>query len=351
MSKLVLIQALRGLAALAIALLHARHEAGLLAGGPAPASVVPWAAGVDVFFVISGFIMVHASGRLFEAPGARPVFLARRVARIVPLYWAVTSLYLLIALAAPALLNSEWLKPWPVLASFLFIPFARPDGLVQPLYSLGWTLNYEMAFYVLFALVLPWARRSAVLVLIGLLVALAILGRAASLPQPLAFWTSPIILEFAFGLAIGLLRAEGVVLGGPARAGLALAALAGFALAPVGTDAMRALVWGGPAALLVAAAALGPDRALPRNAATRLAIAIGDASYALYLVHPFVIRGLREATGRLGIEGGGAAFILVALLAAILAALAVHRLFERPATEALRRWLEPDGRLSPAPRA
>src|SRR5918994_6175272 len=85
--RLILVQALRGLAALSIAMLHALHEAELLAGAAglafaAPARV-PWAAGVDLFFVISGLIMVHASAGLFGRAGARRVFLARRIARIV----------------------------------------------------------------------------------------------------------------------------------------------------------------------------------------------------------------------------------------------------------------------------
>ena len=76
-----------------------------------PLEALPWAAGVDAFFVVSGFIMVHASRKLFGMPGGRAVFLARRIARIVPLYWAVTTVYLALGLIAPGLLNSEILRP------------------------------------------------------------------------------------------------------------------------------------------------------------------------------------------------------------------------------------------------
>ena len=159
---LILVQVLRGLAALAIAALHAQADARALAEarglGFTPLLHLPWAAGVDVFFVISGLIMVHASRGLFAREGARGTFLKRRLARIVPLYWAVTLLYLAVALTTPALLNSALLDPAPILASFLFIPFTRPDGAVQPLYSLGWTLNFEMLFYVLFAATIGWPK-------------------------------------------------------------------------------------------------------------------------------------------------------------------------------------------------
>ena len=75
-------------------MLHAQHDAATLAeragGAFAPIAAFPWEAGVDVFFVISGFIMVYASAPLFTAPGGGRTFLARRIARIVPIYWAVT---------------------------------------------------------------------------------------------------------------------------------------------------------------------------------------------------------------------------------------------------------------------
>src|SRR3954453_23077189 len=176
-------------------MLPAQHDAAPLAerAGHAftPVTAFPWAAGVDVFFVISGFIMVHASARLFGAPDGGRIFLARRVARIVPIYWAVTTLYLAIALAGPEFLNREFLD-WPyVVASYLFVPVTRPDGLVQPLYGLGWTLNYELFFYASFAVALAVgpSRRHAVLGLGAVFAGLVLTGRAlAPLPQPLGFW-------------------------------------------------------------------------------------------------------------------------------------------------------------------
>jgi exopolysaccharide production protein ExoZ len=349
LSKLLLVQVLRALAALSIAMLHAQHDAGMLAERAGvsftPLDRFPWAAGVDVFFVISGFIMVHASRGLFGTPEARGVFLVRRVARIVPLYWTVTTLYLAIALGAPAVLNSVLGEPWQVIASYFFIPYTRPDGAAQPLYSLGWTLNYEMFFYGLFALAIVLPRRLAVAALTAGLLALVLLGRLAPLPQPFAFWTDSIILEFAFGLGLGLLRAAGVTLRGPVRGALAVIAIVLLALDLRDGGSWgalpRALAWGGPAALLVAAAALGHDRAAG-GLATRLGVAVGDASYALYLLHPFAIRGGRELAARTGLTSvvGPWGFVILALVAATLAALLVHRLFERPATEGARRRLE-----------
>jgi len=345
MSKLLYIQILRAGAALSIAVLHAQHDTEALAarlGRPFERiDQFPWAAGVDVFFVISGFIMVYASRAMFASSGAQRTFLTRRMARIVPLYWTVTTLYLAVALASPALLNSEIIAPWPVIASYLFLPFERPDGLVQPVYSLGWTLNFEMYFYVLFALALVWPLRKAVPVLTAVLGALVVLGQAFRLPEPLAFWTSPLILEFAFGIWLGLLKAEGFVLPRPVRAALAAGAL-GLLLVSGSTGLPRVLAYGLPAALLVAAAALGVEREKAMAWPARIGVALGDASYALYLVHPFVIRAGRELALRTGLGAaiGPWGYLVLVVLGALLASVLVFRLFERPATELARRWLD-----------
>lgn len=335
------------MAALAVAMLHAQHDAGALAarlGSAFTPPAFPWAAGVDIFFVISGFVMVHASRGLFGGEGASRLFLARRIARIVPIYWAVTTLYLALAFAAPALLNSEVLDPLFVLASYLFFPMNRPDGTPQPLYSLGWTLNYEMAFYALFALAVPFARRTAVVGLIGVLCAVAALGHVFSPPMPFSFWANPIILEFAFGLALGLARAEGVRLGGIARLALLAGGVALLAADFSRNEAMltlpRFLAHGVPAALIVAAAALG-EGTRGSGRLMRWGEALGDSSYALYLVHPFAIRAGREIVWRSGLAPliGPWGYVVLCLAVATLAALAVHALFERPATRAARRLL------------
>ena len=374
--KLVLVQVLRAVAAAMVVVHHARHEAGLLAArgtGPAldPATLLPWWAGVDLFFVISGFVIVAASGPLFRAPGGRARFLAHRVARVVPLYWLTTALYLALALMRPDLLGEAGAlgrDPGYVAASFAFWPVARPDASVQPLYGLGWTLNYEMFFYALFVLGLGFGRRGAVAWLcaaLALLVALRL-----SLPGiglPLAFWADPIVLEFALGATLALARGEGLRLGPGTRLALAVLGVLGLALAAHvlagGAEAAgfaRPLLAGVPAALLVAAAGLGPARdtgaptALP-TALRGLAI-LGDASYALYLVHPFALRLVHEGLIRLGWAAALHPWGSVALMlaAGVAAALALHRLVEAPLSLAVRRVLDPgtrqkNVRVAPAP--
>jgi len=225
---------------------------------------------------------------------------------------------------------------------------ARPDGAVLPLYGLGWTLNYEMAFYALFALGLGFSRRGAVAWLAGALVLLVLAGRLMPAPPaPLAFWSDPIVLEFALGAGLALLRAEGLRLGSPVRIALAAAGLFGLATAPA-EPALRLFAWGLPAAFLVAAAVLGRDRpeavrggmaAWVLGAAERL----GDASYALYLIHPFVLRAVREGLLRTGLAPllGPWPSLVVMVALTLPAALLVHRLVERPLTRLVRRGLDP----------
>ncbi|GGC88188.1 acyltransferase family protein [Chelatococcus reniformis] len=341
------LQVLRALAALAVAIHHVQHEAAQLVaqdGRSFSAShVLPWLAGVDVFFVISGFIMVLSSARLFARPGASRVFLSRRLIRIVPIYWAATGLFLVVMLLTPQALNSPRPEVWQVVASLLFIPYARPDGLVQPVYSLGWTLNYEMLFYVLFGAAIGLPRHLAVAAVTALLALAVALGLALGpLPEPLAYWTQPIVLEFVLGMGLGLLYARGVRLPLAVRAGLAVAALLALHADLPQTGAFGAfgnvIGYGVPGALLVVAAAFGHAPGKPPRFETALAT-LGDASYALYLVHPFAIRFASQAlvAAHLAPNVPAAAFIAVGLVVAVAAALAVHRWFEQPVLRLLRR--------------
>lgn len=360
------VQTLRAVAALLVVIYHAQSEAAALAQRTgrafAPSELLPWACGVDVFFVISGFIIVHAAGPHAAGPQGRRRFLAHRIARVVPLYWLVTALYLAVGLAAPSALNGTGGPPdlGSVVASFLFWPAARPDGSLQPLYGLGWTLNCEMAFYALFAIGLGWGRRAGVAWLVATLGGIVLAG-AWFRPSaaPLVFWSNPVMLEFGLGALIALVRGEDLSFGRPARAFLALAGSGLLVLVaregafPEGF--LRPLALGIPAAFLVAAASLGPSRSdaePPTPPFTAALVALGDASYALYLVHPFVLRAVREGLVRTGLapllDPWAALTLMLAL--SVAAAVLVYRCVERPMTRLARGLLDPPRDPHPVPK-
>lgn len=341
------VQVLRGLAALAVAWLHIAQAAGNFAGQPGQTPytwmrVLPWEAGVDVFFVISGFVMVYASARSFGAWKSVPGFLARRVARVGPLYWIMTAALLAAALAWPGALSEPLGDGWHyIAASFLFIPWQRPDGFVQPVFRLGWTLEYEMLFYLIFAVFLPLARGRAVTAIVLTILAFAAAGRLLHPTSiQLAFWSDPIVVEFVYGCLLGNLAVNGFRLSRVTRVVLAVAGI--LALSLIGRDdtPTRCFSYGLPSACFVAAAAFGPA-SIGSSPLARSALLLGDASYALYLVHPFPMRALREAFARIDLVGpfGIVAYVLASLIAACAGAVLLHLWLERPTTRASRRLL------------
>lgn len=344
-----LVQALRAAAALVVAVHHVTYDAvSFGAGGGRLAAAIghtmPWQAGVDVFFVISGFVMLHASEPLFGrgTAGIR-IFGARRIARIVPLYWTATTLFLVAAATDPHAVHAMLGGAGYILASYAFVPIARPDGLYQPAFGLGWTLNYEMFFYLWFAVCLWLPSRRAVFALTAIPIGLvALVGLGGVADGPLAFWGSPIILEFMLGVWIRALLPRVGPLPGRLRFGMVVLAIAAFRADGTTIGLPEVLAWGFPAALLALAAVTGPEQPLSRWTAGW--VKLGDASYALYLLHPFVLRVLSLCWRRAGWNSSGATLVYIGVCLGLtcLVALAAHVVLEVPATRAVRRWLEPD---------
>jgi peptidoglycan/LPS O-acetylase OafA/YrhL len=340
------IQILRAAAALSVAMLHVLGAAGALVGTPGQApwpelADAPWEAGVDVFFVISGFVMVHSSRPLFGRAGAPATFVARRVARVVPLYWIVTTAFVLLAVVWPHAFTDPLGGPATVFASYLFLPWQREDGSMLPVFRLGWTLNYEMLFYCVFALFVALPRRRAVAGVAATIGLLVLMHGALLSGQPaLAFWTDPIMLEFLIGMFLATALQEGITLQPPRRWLLALAGLLMLAANGTHWGLHRVVAFGLPAGCLVGAAMFVPP-GRPASFLLRGLARLGAASYALYLVHLFAVRTVREVWAGHQFDGVPylPSFVLASLAAAILAALAVHRLIELPATQAVRRVL------------
>jgi peptidoglycan/LPS O-acetylase OafA/YrhL len=335
----VSIQVLRGVAALMVAFSHCYGWIG--AGGDLPGfpNFVGGTFGVDLFFVISGFVMVHAAGPLFGQADAPRRFFAQRLARIVPLYTAST-------LAAVALMTPAW--PLRILASLTFWP-EPPTGL--PILEVGWTLNVEMMFYAAFSVALFSKNRAATVAITSAFLLLTI-----AIPSPLPWFTSlgnPLVMELIYGMGIASLYRAGIRLNAVAVALLIVVAVVAYAVLtpaivlwsiqfPPGHHWLvpQQFSWGVPAAAIIAVATLVPWR-LPRHGwLGSLAVLrfLGDISYALYLLHTMVFAILSGVLVRIGFSAADQAwwFVAIMLPAAIAISGLVHILFERPIT----RWLQ-----------
>jgi peptidoglycan/LPS O-acetylase OafA/YrhL len=338
-------------AALSVAFVHVANDAVTAGRDPtgaigAMSRFMPWAAGVDIFFVISGFIIVHASASLFGRPGGAARFLRRRLTRIVPLYWILTTLFLATLVLRRSAVHGDIGSTGYILSSYLFLPAARPDGLVEPALGLGWTLNYEMFFYLVLTPFLLLSRNRAVF---GSGAALCLLVAARQMfgfpGVPLNVWSDPIVLEFVLGMGLALAAAAGFSL--PVWLRLALVGVAAVALHVAASDTVdpRVITFGLPGALLVAAAISGQSNE-PLGRSLRWGIRLGDASYAMYLFHPFIMRGFTILAAHITshTEPGGIIYIITSLIVAELCALAINAGLERKLTAMLRGR----GKLAPA---
>lgn len=286
------VQALRGLAAGLVVIDHALTFA-VGHGLPAePTTRIAWALGdlgVAVFFVISGFIMVVATPESVGLADAS-AFLRRRAIRVIPLYWICTA-------AAIALIGlGVWRSASPasvetIVKSALFIPYQDATGWPRPILGPGWTLNYEAFFYLLFAVSLLAPRRVGLFALIGLLCALSVAGVLLAPTDPvLRFYTAPWLLLFAAGVGLGAVHLR------------------------------RPIRW-------------------LRSSAPSFVLAVGDASYSLYLTHFFVLLVVAKLWTVAG-SPMAPAFVVFAVASTIPPALLCHRILERPLLAWLRALTE-----------
>nr|WP_295891419.1 acyltransferase [uncultured Devosia sp.] len=331
--KFVSIQYLRGLAAMLVLASHALLYP--LTGPHLAYSRLGWL-GVILFFVISGFIMVVVTGDGRFSPTD---FLRRRFIRIVPMYWGATLLAAALALVAPQLFKTTVYDTGQLILSLLFVPFFNPvSGSIHPLYKLGWTLNYEVFFYVCFAVLAFVGAKARVVGLTVAFTVLAVLGVLFQ-PQPAIpqFYTSFMPLAFCAGAWLGLGTLRGQVGGLPQIAiwvalALAAAGLAeGFIVDRAGLleDGLAFVGFVAFASVLVLLA-VRLERSLPRVA---LLEQIGDASYSIYLVHIYEVAVLAGfAFMLLNPADAWADYAVAALSIAggTVAGLLVYRFVERP---------------------
>jgi exopolysaccharide production protein ExoZ len=337
------LQALRAGAALSVVLFHMTYA---FFDIPAIAALnwaryVGWA-GVDVFFVISGFIIYTVAARLDWSGGPIDValrFLMRRLERIYPVYWFYFALCLILTIyGVPRIIGTHWtLADWPFNAVLL--------SLENKQVPVAWTLAYELFFYLCFALALTFgrARYRTVLALWFTVEALVTAANhfAAIPDRQSALWANPLVMEFAMGCGIAVLIERGHV--GLWRWAAALwvpfFVLGGLCSAyPIATTVdYRVVTFGIGAAFLVYA--LCAAEVDGRFKAPRWAVKLGDASYSLYLCQEITLFTTRYVLVELGLLQAlwGIPALVLALAVTIATALASYRLIERPVIGSLQR--------------
>jgi exopolysaccharide production protein ExoZ len=318
------VQYLRGFAAMAVVWVHGLGETSWGSGASYFGT-----SGVDLFFVISGFIMIATTSVKPLTPGK---FFQLRVVRVVPLYWLCTALIIASALSGHSH-HQLSLSPVAIAKSAFFIPYWSLDHptRIWPMLIQGWTLNYEMFFYALFALSL-FLRRLRLEALTITLLALAAIGYSMGPfnSAALQVYTSPMLLEFTAGMWIARVW---------------------------GSGKLRMPLWTAIAALMVGTALLGETRYQPlvmlgatmmltailhpRIAGMRFPffLAIGDASYSIYLTHTFAISALMLVWPHIFPLGSTASWLLfigVVCLLAIVGGCICYQYIERPLTSLLK---------------
>lgn len=345
------LQQLRGVAALLVVVAHTT-EYPLAVGAPAPF----WTGrlselGVEIFFVISGFIITIVCG---PARFNLKTFLWRRLVRVVPLYWICTTAVLALALTVPSIFKTTTGAASDYVLSLLFVPHAAQGDTLSnhwsPMLKPGWTLNLEMFFYLLVA-ALFWCpdrrlRSMIVTAVLGMLLVVRITVDTTRYGV-LDFYAN--INFFAFVFGVWLAEANQEERSGNRRVPVVLLMTGGGAvLATIALFAMQGepptVPLAFPAAALMVFTAVEAERLgwLPTwPALTR----IGDASYSLYLTHLFTlgllwaaIRHLAPIQGYVHVIG-----VVVSVLAAVGVALLSYRLIERP----FIRLAQPGRRLEP----
>lgn len=299
--------------------------------------------GVFTFFIISGFIMMHIHADDFGR-GKTGSFFHKRLVRIVPIYWLVTTA----RLANDALQHQ--VKPLSVIiGSYFFI--VLPNGQNEPLRPVltqGWTLTYEMMFYVLFGLALLLPKRQGLALVVGGIVAAVAVG---SLFKPLLdlspmttapeFYLSPLMLLFVVGIIISALWDRLPVMRFAVAAPLSLVVLVSAGLLVAMGQVPEVLIR--PLMFLVSGLAviLAVRSSHFDGVVAYIFERLGDASYALYLCHILLITLTGRILEKLHITSPGL-IVAGALVAVVFGSLAIHRFVERPIMAFFRTLRKPD---------
>jgi peptidoglycan/LPS O-acetylase OafA/YrhL len=333
--RLLSLQVGRGLAAVSVALYHARVGTdNFVERVPDWLTAIVQHAnlGIDFFFVLSGFIILHAHYDDERGPRALKAYVLKRIARIYIPYLPITAVVIAIYLLLPDLSRNP--RDWGWWTSVFLVPSEK-----QPALLVAWTLVHEMMFYSGFMLFYA-GRRVFFLVVLGWVAAIVSTSHmhAAMSPWPSTL-LNPLNLEFVLGMACGLAyRWMASMRHAPAAACAVLAtgaAIATFYFAAFDTLSLDRL-WFAVGASLVLLGAVLLEHRFERRIPQAL-VELGDASYAIYLIHNPVISVTSRVAAKLPVLNVWFVSLAFSMIVIVAAGWLYYRLYERPALVAFRR--------------
>lgn len=292
--------------------------------------------GVDIFFVISGFIIALTTSKVSEKTSFDQAknFAIKRCIRIVPIYWFYTALKVLMVLLLPALALRSELQVGHLASSFFFIPDMASWGLVQPILPVGWTLNFEMLFYVIFTIAILINQNK---ILVTLVAFCSIFVTAHWFPNSLAFefYAQSIIFEFLLGLIIfEMVKRIKTV---PFWLNMSFLLLSIFLLNSSSGEINHIFTIGLGAFFLVFSV-IYFERHLQNKKIQRVSEVLGDSSYSLYLSHSFTVPFGVIVFGQY-LDFGGYFTLILTLILATLVGIASYRMLEKPMIRYLnQKW-------------
>ena len=334
MSRQILsIQYLRGIAALAVVFYHVLQEISRHVENSLFLDFYELRffgqVGVDVFFVISGFVMMYVHGGDFQESNISLKFLKRRIIRVVPLYWILTSVTAVLLYFKPELFGIGKVFDWRhVVTSFLFIPSYNSVGLALPVLGPGWSLNYEMYFYALFAVLLLFKKKYFIISIF--IFFLCSLCCSLFLPDLalVDMITDAMLFEFLFGVILASLLQNNKLkyYYFPVTLGIFLLLTNIFFHFRID---FRVLCYGIPSALIISGLIAYEDT-IGFGRPNKFLMLLANISYSIYLSHVFAYKITFFVLSRFILSSYPDLVVILCLINSVVCGYVVHKLIELP---------------------
>lgn len=345
------VQLLRAIAALLVVIDHSLIHIFTAYDLPQIYHVIAWkfgGVGVTVFFVISGFVMALTNDKKFGQTGEPARFILNRIIRIVPLYWVMTFVAVILTLATT---DKELSLSYLLMSLFFIVPQDNAGQVIlQPVLGPGWTLTYEMFFYAIFALFLLLPKRAGITGFTMTMLAFVYWGMATLSPAEIndptsrfAFYANPLLLLFVSGVLLGGVYKKYETMFRQINISIIwmLVAVTVTITFSAMTDKsswplyLQPLVFALP--LICVAIAL-VSRFEPATLSRRFGILLGEASYSIYLSHILFLAVLRKVlpAGTLY----GTLYLAAAIAGSIITGVLIYKLIEMPLTNIARKYLK-----------